>query len=301
MPRPLRIQYEGARYHVLSRGDRREDIFHSDTDRLAFLDTLGQACRKTGWQVHAYCLMSNHFHLILETPQPNLVVGMKWFLGTYTQRFNRKHGHGGHLFGGRYKAQPVDGRSRGYLRCVCDYVHLNPVRARMVTQRELSSYPWSSYPGYLRPKMRPVWLRVDRLLGEHGLTKDTPSARRRFANHMRTVSLDQDEKTILRRGWKIGAADFSDWLGYKLGRFGRKGTRSRERIETDEALAERMVLGALAKVRWKEMDLARRPKGHEIKVGIARWLRAETPMSHQWIAKRLGIGSASYLAHLLAD
>ena len=113
----------------MSRGDRREAIFHDDADRVEFLRTLGQACLKTGWQVHAYCLMSNHFHLVLETPQPNLARGMKWLLGTYTQRFNRRHRHWGHLFGGRYKAQLIDERKPGYLRCACDYVHLNPVRA----------------------------------------------------------------------------------------------------------------------------------------------------------------------------
>ena len=301
MPRPLRIEYEGARYHVLNRGDRREDIFLSDADRLAFLDTLSRACRKTGWQVHAYCLMKNHFHLVIETPQPNLVVGMKWLLGTYTQQFNRRRGHWGHLFGGRYKAQLVDGRSTGYLRSVCDYVHLNPVRAGMIAQAELSSYPWSSYPAYLRPKLRPPWLRVDRLLGEHGLNKDTPAARRRFAKYVRSVGADEEEKAELQRGWKIGADDFSDWLGKKLGCFGRKGTRSRERIETDGALAERMVIEALAKVRWKEIDLAQKSKGHRTKVKIARQLRAETPMSRQWIARRLAIGSASYLSYLIDD
>jgi putative transposase len=93
MPRPLRIEYEGALYHVMSRGDRREAIFLEDADRDGFLRTLGEACAKTAWQVHAYCLMSNHFHLVVETPRPNLALGMKWLLGTYTQRFNRRHKH----------------------------------------------------------------------------------------------------------------------------------------------------------------------------------------------------------------
>ena len=132
MPRPLRIQYEGALYHVTGRGDRREAIFLCDQDRIEFLRTFGQACLKTGWLAHTYCLMTNHFHLVLETPQPNLANGMKWFLGTYTQRFNRRHEHWGHLFGGRYKTQIIDGRSPGYLRHACDYVHLNPVRAGLV-------------------------------------------------------------------------------------------------------------------------------------------------------------------------
>jgi putative transposase len=91
MPRQLRIQYEGAVYHLMSRGDRREEIFWDDLDRTSFLQRLGAACQKTGWQVHAYCLMNNHFHLVVETWRANLVEGMKWLLGTYAMRFNRRH------------------------------------------------------------------------------------------------------------------------------------------------------------------------------------------------------------------
>jgi REP element-mobilizing transposase RayT len=91
MARKVRIQYPGAIYHVMNRGDRREAIFEDDEDRERLLKTLTEGCQKTGWQVHAYCLMRNHFHLVLETPQPNLVVGMKWLLGTYTSRYNRRH------------------------------------------------------------------------------------------------------------------------------------------------------------------------------------------------------------------
>src|SRR6266404_667435 len=102
MARKLRIQYAGAIYHVMNRGDRSDPIFEGDQDRHRLLEALGQACEKTGWQVHAYCLMSNHFHLVIETPQPNLVAGMKWLLGTYTSRYNRRHKEFGHLFSGRY-------------------------------------------------------------------------------------------------------------------------------------------------------------------------------------------------------
>ncbi len=91
MPRKLRLEYEGAIYHVMNRGDHREDIFLDDKDQERFLATLGEACQKTGWQVHAYCLMRNHFHLVLEPPRPNLKAGMHWLLGTYTTRFNRRH------------------------------------------------------------------------------------------------------------------------------------------------------------------------------------------------------------------
>ena len=101
MARKLRVEYAGAIYHLMNRGDRREPIVQDDRDRRCFLETLGEACTKTSWQVHAYCLMTNHFHLVAETPLANLVEGMKWFLGTYTDRFNRRHKMAGDLFGGQ--------------------------------------------------------------------------------------------------------------------------------------------------------------------------------------------------------
>ena len=111
--RKLRMEYEGAIYHVMSRGNRRENSFGDKADRERFLGTLAEACGKTQWQVHAYCLMRNHFHLVLETPQANLVAGMKWLLGVYTKRFNIRHKQCGHLFAGRYKALVVASRSKG--------------------------------------------------------------------------------------------------------------------------------------------------------------------------------------------
>src|SRR6201987_5123556 len=120
----------------MNRGDRREDIFEDDQDRLRFLETLGEACEKTGFQIHAYCLMRNHFHPVVETPQANLVAGMKWFLGTSPSRYNRRHQEFGHLFSGRYKALSVEGSGNGYLKTVCDYVHLNPARAKLLSAQE---------------------------------------------------------------------------------------------------------------------------------------------------------------------
>ena len=113
MARKLRIQYPGAIYHVMNRGDHQERIFGDDRDRRQFLATLGEDCEKTGWQVHSFCLMSNHFHLVIETPSPNLVEGMKWLPGVYTRRFNVRHNVFGHLFSGRYKALIVDGSATG--------------------------------------------------------------------------------------------------------------------------------------------------------------------------------------------
>jgi REP element-mobilizing transposase RayT len=109
VPRQLRVEFPGAIYHVMSRGDRRENIFRDDVDRQDFLKTLAEACQKTGFQVHAYCLMGNHFHLVVETPEANLVAGMRWLLSTYTLRLNHRHKLCGHVFSGRYKALLVEG------------------------------------------------------------------------------------------------------------------------------------------------------------------------------------------------
>lgn len=155
MARKLRIEHPGAIYHVMNRGDRREPIFKDDLDRRRFLETLAESCVKTGWRVPAYCLMDNHFHLVVETPLPNLVAGTKWLLGTYTSRFNRHHKLFGHLFSGRYKALVVDGSGNGYLLTVCDYVHLNPVRAKLLApEQPLRADACSSYGEYLQPPER---------------------------------------------------------------------------------------------------------------------------------------------------
>jgi len=144
---------------------------------------LAEACQKTEWQVHAYCLMGNHFHLVVGTPQPNLVFGMKWLLGVYTKRYNLRHKLCGHLFAGRYQALVVEGSGNGYLRTACGYVHLNPVRAKLIRPEEpLESFGWSSYGEYLKaPGQRPFWLRVHRLLGEKGIPGDTAAGRQQFA------------------------------------------------------------------------------------------------------------------------
>ena len=132
----------GAIYHVMSRGDRQQAIYLDDVDRQDFLKTLAEACQKTGFQVQAYCLMRNHFHLVVETPNANLVAGMRWLLSSYTIRLNHRHKLFGHVFSGRYKAVIVDGSGNGYLRTACDYVHLNPVRAQLLgAQERLLGYP----------------------------------------------------------------------------------------------------------------------------------------------------------------
>lgn len=303
MARQLRVEYPGAIYHVMNRGDRREPIFQDDADRRRFVETLGEACAKTGWQVHAYVLMPNHFPLVVETPQPNLVAGMKWLLGTYTSRFNRRHKVFGHLFSGRYKSLIVDGSGSGYLKSVCDYVHLNPARAKLVAaEQPLKRFAWSSWPAYLlAPSKRPAWLRVDRLLGEYGVAKDSPAGRQQLERALeeRRGAEEGGEFQPIRRGWCLGEAKFrQELLAQMSERLGAEHY-GEERAARAEAQAEEIIAAELKRRRWAEADLKTRPKGDAAKVALAARLRAETTMTVGWIAERLGMGSRGYLNHLL--
>jgi REP element-mobilizing transposase RayT len=303
MGRKLRVEYPGAIYHLMNRGDRREAIFREDADREGFLAALGEVCGKTGWQVHALCLMPNHFHLVVETPQANLVAGMKWLLGSYTGRFNRRHKLFGHLFSGRYKALVVDGSGTGYLKTVCDYVHLNPARAgRLETPERLRAYRWSSWPEYLkRPNRRWPWLRVDRLLGEWGVRQDSAAGRSHLEREFESSRAGEaaGDYRKLRRGWFLGPATFKrEVLGLMRERLEAEHY-GEERQETAEAQAEALVAAELKRRRWAPAELERRAKGHPAKVALAARLRMETTVPVSWIAERLRMGSRGYVNLLL--
>jgi REP element-mobilizing transposase RayT len=160
MARPLRIEFAGALYHVTSRGDGREDIYRGDEDRRRFLEVVGEVCERFDWVVHAYCLMDNHYHLLVETPNANLSKGMRQLNGVYTQAFNRSHRRVGHVLQGRYKAILV--QKETYLLELARYIVLNPVRARMV--RAAKDWPWSSYRATAGLGAGPGWLQTDWIL-----------------------------------------------------------------------------------------------------------------------------------------
>jgi REP element-mobilizing transposase RayT len=299
----LRIQYPGAIYHLTSRGDHQERVFDEDQDRERFLATLEECCQKTLWQVHAYCLMSNHFHLVAETPSPNLVEGMKWFLGVYTQRFNLRHKVFGHLFSGRYKALIVDGSGTGYLKTVCDYVHFNPVRAGLLRPGDpLEAYHWSSYPLYVSDSApRPAWLRVDRLLGEWGLRWDQPGVGRQFALLMeaRRESEQQQQFKPVQRGWCVGSKPFRGEMLRYIEEHRGKWHYGAELWESAQAKAEQVIAETLRGEGIGEEELSRWRKGHPFKLRLALRLRTQTTVSVEWIARRLHMGTRGHLAHLL--
>lgn len=303
MARKLRVEYPGAIYHVMNRGDRREAIFKNDGDRERFLETLGETCARTNWQIHAYCLMPNHFHAVIETPQPNLVAGMKWFLGTYTIRFNHRHKVIGHLFSGRYKSLLVDGSGDGYLKTVCDYVHLNAARANLIApDQPLRSFRWSSWPDYLKtPSQRPDWLRVDRLLGEWRIPRDSTAGRRNLERQLenrRTQDVEGSYRSI-RRGWCFGSDAFRrELLAQVKSKIGPEHG-GKERKESQLETAERLIREELKKRKLRESDLAAMRKGDIRKVEIAARLREQTVMTVKWIADRLKMGSTAYVHNRL--
>ena len=172
MARPLRIEYHGALYHVTSRGDGREDIYVAEGDRDVFTEVLADVCERFNWVLHGYCQMTNHYHLLVETPDANLSRGMRHLNGVYTQRFNRIHNRFGHVFQGRYKAILVQKES--YLLELARYIVLNPVRARMV--RSAKDWPWSSYRATGGFTARPKWLEVDWILSAFGRNKGRAQA-----------------------------------------------------------------------------------------------------------------------------
>ena len=164
MARPLRIEYPGAVYHVTSRGNARNKIFADDQDREDFLFVLGSVIKRYNWLCHAYCLMDNHYHLMIETPDANLSLGMRQLNGVYTQKYNRRHNEPGHIFQGRFKAILVD--KDNYLLELCRYVVLNPTRAKMVERPE--QWIWSSYRATAGSKPVPEYLTADWILGLFG-------------------------------------------------------------------------------------------------------------------------------------
>ena len=174
MARALRVQYDGALYHVSSRGNERKPVFRDRDDRRMFLDVLQTVNERYNWLCHAYCLMTNHYHVVIETVDGELSVGMRQLNGVYTQRFNRKHRRAGHLFQGRFKAILIERES--YLLAVCRYVVLNPVRARVVEYP--AKWEWSSFNGTRGGQAPHPCLATDWVLGQ--FAKDRARAQREY-------------------------------------------------------------------------------------------------------------------------
>ena len=325
MARSIRIQAAGAYYHVMSRGNRREDIFHDDDDRRFFLHTLSQACGRTSWRVHAWVLMGNHYHLFLQTPEPNLVAGMSWLQNTLTRRYNVRHRKWGRLFGDRYKAVIVEGGDRYHYQTLMDYIHLNPVRARIIRPKAGQSvldYAWSSIAGgyALPPGKRAKWLAAESGLKAFNLP-DTAAGRRAMVERLDeraaseavqscgvpALAAEADARAShLRRGWYWGTQAFGEAirrLGQKLLQQSAPASRAYQKHELvrehGERQAEAWLRAGLKAAGIKTADLERVKGSDARKVLLADLLWRRTVVSQEWLAERLRMSSAANVSQQL--
>ncbi|MDP4848239.1 MAG: transposase [Akkermansiaceae bacterium] len=294
----------------MARGDGGKTIFEADEDRKSFLFRLRQVCGSHGWRIHAWVLMGNHMHLLLETPEPNLVTGMKWLLGTFAQGWNARRLRQGHVFQGRYKSVPVSAATESpyYFRIVADYIHLNAARAGLAggSIGKLISYKWSSLPDYARGK-GPDWLVTDRVLNAFELAKDGRGRRayvawleKRAAND--GGKIDEEAMKALRRGWYLGEPTFADKLRALVdrGESVKAGSDAAARAH-GEAEAEdlvKRVLGILGLPTHSD-GLSGLRKGDRRKVLVAVLLRERTSVGNGWIARRLEMGHTGALSRLI--
>jgi putative transposase len=315
MARALRIEYPGAVYHVVARGNQKQRICVEDGDRKLWRATLGDACERTGWRVHAWVLMDNHYHLLLETPEANLVNGMKWLQGTYTQRYNARHRQCGHLFQGRYRAIPVAADDAEYLPVVSTYIHLNPARARLIRvgEQKLWEYRWSSYPAFVhRGEVAPEWLVTQRVLASLGFR---PGDSKGYETYLETRVLELGSKDDrreweaqwreLRRGWYLGKDPFRlellDRMKGVLSGHRRESYAGLEKQEHGEEHAEGRLGKGLKILRLSAQDLASMPKGQLEKKVLAWWLCQHTTVTRRWVSERLGMGHVSRITQALRE
>jgi putative transposase len=322
MPRCVRIQWPGAYYHVIARGNRRQPIFLDDNDRRFFLAALSEACGRTGWRIHAWVLMSNHYHLCIHTPEPNLVDGMKWLQNTFTRRFNTRHRLWGRLFGDRYKAVPIEQGSGDYYQSLIDYLHLNPVRARIIPPRgDLLTYPWSSLPsGFtILPRRRPPWLAVTQALANFNLP-DTAAGRRRYLQHLQHLQhraaaeprttcgtsppSEDARRSSLSRGWYWGRQAFEEKLQRLLQLHPRARSNRNYRTSSQQKHhglrhAEALLARGLAEHRLTPSQLPSLPGTDPRKIQIALRIWQASSVSQSWIATRLSMKSAANVSQIL--
>ncbi|HRJ46877.1 MAG TPA: transposase [Opitutaceae bacterium] len=295
MARKLRLEFPGACYHVINRGNYRADIFRSEGAQAAFESCLFEACAKSGWVLHAFVIMSNHYHLALETPAGNLVAGMQWLQATFANRFNKLRGERGHLFQGRYKALLVE--PGGALGQVCDYIHLNPVRAGLVPVERLGEFRHSSYWYLGQPKRRPEFLQVQTALLEAGSLTDTPAGRRSYAAYLawqaETGPAGKNQAYVsLSQGWALGTQ------GYKRALIKDHALLAESRAWADEgaqeiraAVWQEQLARCLRELDKGPADITGGRKSAPWKVAIAAHLKQKSQVTNRWLCEQLQMGT----------
>lgn len=300
MARKLRIQYPGALYHVINRGNYRRDLFENVGAAQAFLRVLQETKDRYGWIVHAYVLMRNHYHLAIETPQPTLVDGMHWLQSTLATRFNRLRRENGHLFQGRYQAILIENTPA--LVRVVDYIQLNPVRAGIVEADKVKTYRWSSLPGILKGTEAiagaAIWLHAI------GLPDDATG---RLAYETRLVALGQSPERWaelgllnLSKGYAIGTQGWRRSLAQEYGHLAlHPGLQQAEVQELREGAWSQALRTELKSLGRNPAELATHPRKQSWKLELAGKLRTQTGAPIGWLAQHLKLGQPASLRSYL--
>jgi len=302
MPRKPRIEYEDAVYHVLNRGNYQDAVFLVGNAGQVFEGTMFDACRRFGWILYAYVVMSNHYHLALKTPEPNLVKGMQWFQSTFGNRFNRLIRKRGHVFQGRYKTLLLE--DRGYLLRVVNYIHLNPVRAGIVKMEDLRTYQLSSFPKFFR-KQRPAFLVSEDWLALAGSLRATTAGMKAYHRYL-SLSYEHDPEKRkemhreLCRGWYVGTRDGKKALLQDVAAGHVGGDTVNLKRFGDEG-AETLLAKGLLSLGKSETDLENTAKGAEWKVVLASWIKSKCGVSNQWLSTHMYMGSMYYVSRLVCE
>ncbi len=302
MPRKQRIEFAGATYHIISRGNYRKDLFAVESCGGAFEKALFETVERCGWELYAYVIMSNHYHLAVRTPEPNLVAGMKWLQSTFATRFNRFTGERGRVFQGRYKSILLTEDQR--LGGLIDYIHLNPVRAKMCQMDQLEQHRLSSFARYAEKGTRPSGLMKETMLRLHGL----PNTTRGMVKYRQHLELADEANPRKRdelfkhycRGWFMGTADAKKAVAEDLSRSTETVWEGVDLKEINKTRWEKLVKQEMRRLQKSESDIAKSIKGALWKVEIAVTLKTQTTASNPWIARRLQMGHPNYVSNLVS-
>lgn len=315
MPRSLRIERENGVYHLINRGNYRQDLFINEGAHTSFENCLFEACEKSEWVLEGFCVMTNHFHLVVRTPKGNLISGMKWLQGTFANRYHRFRKVHGKLFQGRYKSLIVEEDS--YLGALLHYVHLNPVRASMVSVEDLKDYRWSSYWYLHNKRKRPPFLDCTGALEAAGGLADTPQGRKQYAKYLKWLVEDDTARKEMAfdkmcRGWAIGTKDFKKALLEKL----EDAKQEDEKGEGSDAVARYYGEGLREanRLRWEMLlekglsslgknaaCIATDLKSAEWKVMLAALLKQKTSATNLWIAGELRMGTSDAVSRYVSE
>jgi REP element-mobilizing transposase RayT len=303
MARPLRIEYAGAVYHVLNRGNYRQDVFAVAGSGVSFEQTLFETCARFGWRLHAYVLMSNHYHLCVETTDGRLATGMQWLQSTFANRFNRLVHDRGHVFQGRYKALLIEAGDS--LLRVVNYIHLNPVRAGLRRVETLGDYELSSFPKFFR-RGRPECLVNSNWLDLAGGLQPTRAGMRCYQRYLVLLEAeDPSEQAALHqqlcRGWYIGTREGKKALIQKLAKGDLAAERGAEVAGYGVERAEVLLEEGLRRLGKNGSDLRSDRKLAVWKVVLAGWIKQHCGVTNRWFSETLHMGNLYGISKAVAQ